>query len=87
MNLKVKDQRHYVLYERRGGMTGYIEFAGRYINLHRMAEVEGLTYGYLYRVIRGQRCPSIPYAERLAGYLGVSLEEFLKAIKQAAVAA
>ena len=57
-----------------------VRFGGRYIDLLRLAHVEGLDHGYLSRILAGQRTPSIAYARRIAAALRMSLEDFLEAV-------
>lgn len=71
----------YILYEARGGMSGFIQFAGRYVNLHHMAEAEGMDYNYLWRIFNRRREPSLPYARRIAGCLDMSELDFLVALR------
>jgi transcriptional regulator with XRE-family HTH domain len=73
----VRRHQTYVIYEARGGMTGFIEFAGRFVNLNKMADVEGLDYNYLWRIFHRNRQPSLSYAKRIAECLGMSYLDFL----------
>lgn len=63
-------------------MSGCIIFAGRQINLNRLATQEGMNYSYIYRVFRGLRVPSMPYAIKLAACLGMELGDFLRALDE-----
>lgn len=67
--------RNYILYHECA--HGFIPFAGRFINLNRMAEAEGLDYHYLWRIFNGQRQPSLRYATRIAECLAMTQIEFL----------
>lgn len=62
-------------------MSGCLIFAGKSVNLNRLSTQEGFNYSYIWRVFKGLRVPSIPYAIRLAGYLHISLDEFLKELE------
>lgn len=55
---------------------------GHAVNLVALADGEALDHGYLSRVCRGNRTPSIPYAETLATALGWTIQQLLDAIKK-----
>lgn len=59
-----------------------VMLGGHAINLVALAEGEALDHGYLSRVCRGDRIPSIPYAETLANALGWTIQDLLDAVKR-----
>lgn len=61
--------------------TGCFLFCNRSINLHRMAEQEGLNYSYLWRIFNGVRMPSHAYAKKIAEYLGMTTVELFAALE------
>jgi hypothetical protein len=60
-----------------GLVYGFIEFAGRAININRLAAQEELDYSYLWRVFNGYRMPSLAYATVLAQHLQMSRAELI----------
>lgn len=56
-----------------------VVLAGRAINLLALSRAQGIDHGYLSRIMRGTRRPSIDMAERIAAGLGMGLEDFLQA--------
>lgn len=77
---RVRHRDTYILFERRGGMSGFIEFGGRFVNIHHMAEAEGMDYNYLWRIFNRHREPSARYARHIAECIGMSYIDFLKAL-------
>lgn len=59
----------------------HVRFGGRYINLSELSASEGLSHGYLTRVISGERTPSLTYLKRVAEALGMELADFLDAVE------
>lgn len=62
---------------------GFVYLSGRFINVYQMHCVTGLDYTYLYRVFRGERQPSLKYAERIARALEMELPDFLRDLERA----
>jgi hypothetical protein len=54
-----------------------IEFNGVHINLTAMGKMRGMDTSYLSRIFSGERTPSIKHARKIAGCLGLGLEQFL----------
>jgi transcriptional regulator with XRE-family HTH domain len=59
-----------------------IRLGGRYISLTLIEREMGLDHGYVSYIFSGKRIPSIPYAEKLADALGMTLDDLLWAIRQ-----
>lgn len=59
-----------------------IRFGGRFISLIQLAEQEGLNHSYLSRIFSGERRAGVDYLERIAGGLGMGLEEFRASLKE-----
>lgn len=62
---------------------GFVFLAGRFINVHQLAQATGMDYTYLYRVFRGERSPSLDYARRIAAALEMETFEFLRSLETA----
>jgi hypothetical protein len=61
-----------------------VKLGGQCINLVRLSETMQVDHGYLSRVMRGDRVPSLPYAEAVAAALGWTLQQLMDAIRQRA---
>lgn len=63
-----------------------VYLGGHAVNLLALSADLGLDHGYLSRVCRAERIPSIPYAQKVADALGWSIQQFLDAITVRATA-
>lgn len=57
-----------------------VRFGGRYVSLARLSEDLNIDHGYLSRIFSGVRMPSIPYLQRVATALRMSIPDFLECV-------
>ncbi len=50
------------------------QLAEQKLSVKDVAERAGISYPYLYRVLKGEQIPSMTIVERVAGALGISFE-------------
>ena len=63
--------------------TRSVMLGGRYINITLLADVMKCDHGYLCRILRGERTPSIPFLRRMADALSMTgTDELLAAIDE-----
>lgn len=59
-----------------------ISLGGKFLNLHAISRLTGISRGFVHAVVNGEKTPSTDYAQRIAAAIGMGLEEFLLAIDQ-----
>lgn len=60
-----------------------VRLCGRYINLKRLADEEGLDHSYVCRIISGNRAnPSSAYLKKVADALRMSIDDLVEAIAE-----
>lgn len=58
-----------------------VKFGGAYLNLREIARRLECDHGHLSRVFNSRRGPSLQMAQRLAEALGMSVDDFLTALR------
>lgn len=59
-----------------------IFFGGHYIDAVKLASDLDLNHSYVTRILAGDRMPSLPYLEKLADALHLSLDEMRESINE-----
>lgn len=62
--------------------TQSVYLRGVAINMHAIHRVCGVDISYLSRIFSGERNPTLPYARRIAGAIGLTLDDFVDAIEE-----
>lgn len=57
-----------------------VSFGGRFVNVMALATAQGISHSHASRVMAGTKVPSVDVVTRLAGALGMTMDDFIQAI-------